>query len=201
MLLLEKDLNYYYNKGRFNHPSKIGYMMKMIRELRPITEDEWRIWYLEHVHDADYLQGLAKEMCHTIPDELHASVNQCRAYIYDVMFHRTFQGYNKEKLALQILQNVVSADVQEAPENWDTQYFIDFYVRGANGQLIGIQLKPETFYKGGYQNVVNIEGKMAAFRHQYNALTYILIYKQSTGDSITFLDRTVIDEIKHNLDQ
>lgn len=201
MQLLERDLNYYYNKGGFNNPSKIGFMMKMIRELRPLTEDEWQIWYLSNVHNEDYLKGLAKEMYQTMPANLNASVEQCLAYIYDVMFHRTFQGYNKEKLALQILRKAVSPDVQEAPEDWDTQYFIDFYIRGSNGRLIGIQLKPETFYWGGYQNVVDIRGKMAAFCQDYNALAYVLIYKQSTGSGITFSDPTVIEEIKRSLNQ
>lgn len=199
MQLSERILNNYYNRGGFNKPARIGYMMKMIRELRPLTEEEWRIWYLGHVHDEDYLTGLAEEMRRSIPPELHADVGQCRAYIYDVMFRRTFQGYNKEKLALRILRDAVSPQVQEAPEDWDTQYFIDFYVRGPNGRLIGIQLKPETFYRGGYQDLVDIDGKMAAFRRDHDALTYVIVYEPSPGSGIVFSDPAVIEEIKRRL--
>ncbi len=189
-------LNTYYNKGEFNHPARIGYMIKTIRQLSPLTEDEWRIWYLKNIHDDSYLTGLAEEMCGTIPPQYHIGVDECKDYIYDVMFRRTFQGYNKEKSALRILRQEVSPDVQEAPEDWDTQYFIDFYVKGADNRLVGIQLKPETFYHGQYQNIVDIEGKMGAFRQKYNAATFILTYRQSSEKEIVFCDPGVIKKIK-----
>lgn len=34
--------------------------------------------------------------------------------------------------------------------------------------------------------MADIEGKMNAFRQEYNALTYVLIYKLSAEDGITF---------------
>ena len=58
----ESLLNNYYNRGGYNQPSRIGFMMKMIRNLKPLTQEEWEIWYLENVHDEEYLDGLAQEM-------------------------------------------------------------------------------------------------------------------------------------------
>lgn len=196
----ERLLNQYYNAGGYNHHARIGYMMKMIRSLKPFTEEEWKLWYLENVHDERYLEGLAKEMCQSIPKSCNVSIDECRAYIDDVMFRRTFQGYNKEKLALRIVRDVVSPDVQEAPEDWDTEYFIDFFVESRSGHLVGIQLKPETFYCGRYQYVVDIKGKMDAFCQKYNAQAYVLIYRQaSDGEGMVFSNPDIIEEIKQSL--
>lgn len=196
----ESTLNHFYNIGGFNHPNRIGYVMKMIRNLRPITVDEWQIWYFENVHDEAYLEQLGQEMYASIPERYNVSFEECLAYIYDVMFRRTFNGYNKEKQALSILRTVISPEIQEAPETWDTLYFIDFYVYGRGNKLIGIQLKPETFYMGHYQYKVDIRGKMQAFCREKNAEAFVLKYRVSSNDdSIEFSNPELIDEIKNML--
>lgn len=194
----ESTLNNYYNVGGFNRPDRIGYMMRMIRELKPLTVEEWRIWYLENVHDEAFLDCLANEMAASIPERFGVTPGECLAYINDVMFRRTFLGYNKEKAALTILRRLISPNVQEAPADWDTLYFIDFYLQTASGRLIGIQLKPDTFYHGRYQYVVDIRGKMNAFCQQYNADAFVLTYSTSDGkrDGIAFANPEVIEEIK-----
>lgn len=198
----EKVLNNYYNIGGFNKPERIGYMMSMIRELRPFTVEEWQIWYTNNVHDYVYIDNIAIEMHRTIPPKYNISSSDCRAYVYDVMFRRTFQGYNKENLALKYLQSNVSGKVQEAPKEWDTQYFIDFFIpEESTHPLIGIQLKPDTFYRGNYQIVVDIEGKMNEFRSTYRALAYVLKYRQleHKKDTIEFTNQEVIEEIQNIL--
>lgn len=193
----ESLLNNYYNKGGYNKPSRIGYMMNMIRNLKPLTQEEWKIWYLENVHDEQYLDGLAQEMCEFIPAQHNVSLAECKHYIYDVMFRRTFNGYNRENQALTILRNNISPEVQEAPEDWDTQYFIDFYVYNSNHELIGIQLKPETFYLGRYQYKVDIQGKMESFCRDKGAKAFILKYSVASDKSeIIFTNSDVITEIK-----
>lgn len=196
----ERILNNYYNIGGFNKPVRIGYMMKMIRGLSPLTEDEWKIWYFTNVHDEAYLDTIVREMHQSIPENYRVSVFDCKQYIYDVMFRRTFQGYNKENQALKILREVVSPLIQEAPKEWDTDYFIDFFAIGQNNNLVGIQLKPETFYFGHYQYIVDIKGKMRAFCQQQNATAFVLKYKSTSGnDIIEFSNPEVINEIKKQL--
>ena len=91
----EQILNKYYNIGSFNAPSRIGYMMNYIRELSPLTEDEWRIWYINNVHDENYIIDIAEEMQHSIPADYNITFGDCHDYVIDVMFHRTFKGYSK----------------------------------------------------------------------------------------------------------
>ena len=192
----ERILNNYYNIGKFNHPSRIGYMMKMIRELKPLTQDEWRLWYYNNVHDEQYVKDIASEMHSTIPVDYCITIDDCLVYVEDVMFRRTFNGYNKEKLSLKLLREYISPDVKESPADWDTKYFIDFYLE-THKALIGIQLKPDTFYRGNYQYKVDIHGKMKAFERAYNALSFILLYQQhSSQDGIVFANPEVLDEIK-----
>lgn len=198
----EKDLNHYYNIGKFNHPSRIGYMMKMIRDVKPITEDEWKMWYLDNVHDEQFIKETASEMYQIIPEHMNVREDECFDYVNDVMFHRTFKGYNKEKLALKVLREVVSPNVQESPAEWDTKFFIDFYVYGNRKNLIGMQLKPDTFFTGHYQYKVDIKGKMDAFCREYNAKAYILTYdseKSKEINEIEFTDPKVIEEIRNQL--
>lgn len=198
----ERLLNYYYNIGGYNKPERIGYMMSLIRNLRPLTVEEWEIWYTDNIHDRDYIEGLSIEMYNSIPSQYEITSAMCIDYVYDVMFRRTFQGYNKEKQALKFLRQCVSKYVQEAPKEWDTEYFIDFFIPECETHpIIGIQLKPDTFFKGHYQNVVDIEGKMNRFMVEYRALAYILKYKQMMDEkrTIEFTNPEVITEIINNL--
>lgn len=95
------------------------------------------------------------------------------------------------------LKNAIPLMVQEAPEDWDTQYFIDFYVYSSRNELIGIQLKPETFYMGRYQYKVDIRGKMNAFCRDKNARAFILKYSVASDRSgIIFTNPEVINEIQ-----
>ena len=183
----ERVMNDYYNRGGFNRPSRIGYVMNMIRNLQPITCEEWRIWYLEHVHDLDYLWSIAREMYDFIPRSLNVTAADCFNYICDVMFRRTFEGYAMENRALKLLHELISPAVEKSPALWDTYYFIDFYVRAGNGSLIGIQLKPESFFNGKYQDKVDIEEKMKSFCRDMNANAFILMYRRYPG-----CDRAVI---------
>ena len=95
----ESLLNNYYNRGGYNQPSRIGFMMKMIRNLKPLTQEEWEIWYLENVHDEEYLDGLAQEMCDFIPDQYHVSFR----FLYKgiiIKHNKTEPTYTKTSLFL-----------------------------------------------------------------------------------------------------
>ena len=193
----EAILNTYYNIGGFNNPSRIGFMMKLIRTLRPLTLSEWKLWYLSNVHDDFYISKLAVEMCNIIPAQYNITILDCKNYIYDVMFRRTFNGFNKEKEALDLLKSLLSPNIQEAPENWDTIYFIDFYLQNRNQDIIGIQLKPVSFYLGHYNKIIDINGKLNKFRSDMRASAFILIYEiNDTDNSIIIKNPEVINEIK-----
>ena len=201
-IIMENEfiLNRYYNTGRFNSSLKIGFMMDMIRTLKPLSKEEWMLWYLNNVHDEQYLFKLAEEMSEIIPSSYQITASNCFEYICDVMFRRTFEGYNNEKRALLYLRKTLSLNVKEAPKEWDVKYFIDFYVIGKNSKLLGIQLKPVTFYSGKYYEQVDIRGKILSFCHQYNAMACILIYSHSASSGHFSIENTdMIEFVKKKL--
>lgn len=174
----ESILNRFYNVGGFNKPERVGYLMKMIRNLKPSSMMEWMYWYFEHIHDFSYLYNLAIQFWQTIPDTYGIEFKEALAYVGDVMFQRTFSGYIKEANALQILRKAINPTIEESPADWDNLYFIDFYFFNAQKQLIGIQLKPESFLYGHCDQYVAIKDKMQRFCQDYNAKAFILYYRQ-----------------------
>ena len=193
MIKDERTLNYYFNKGKFNYPSVIGYVMDEIRKASPVTLNEWRFYYYKNVRTEKYLTDLANKMYESM-SELHKnifSVNDCIEYVNDVIFRRTFEGYNKENQALIVINKVINANVELSPKEWDGVYFVDFVI---HKPLVGIQLKPKTFYTGGYHNIVRIDDNLAEFENDFNAKTFILVYEK-IGNSIKIINDEVIDEI------
>lgn len=191
----EKTLNQYFNKGKYNYPEKIGYVMSEIRKQKPMTIGEWRTFYFNKVRSISHIENLAQQMHRDIPPSFNIKIEECITYFQDVIIRRTFEGFNKEKQALKILRKEISYAVQESPKEWDGEYFIDFYIK-TNDLLIGIQLKPDTFYIGKYFDKVNIEAKLKAFREKYKASTFTLIYKKSNSIDIHFINPEVIDAIR-----
>ena len=191
----ERILNQYFNKGKFNYPSEIGYVMNSIRECKPLTQEEWEMFYLENVRPLKHLQSLSMRMYTTIPTSLSISADECLDYIKDAIFRRTFEGYNKENEALKILRMEITSDVMESPKEWDGEYFIDFYLYSKKGTLIGIQLKPETFYLGRYYRKVDINGKLSKFRKDYDAKTFVLMYRKGDRNQIILVNAEEIDKI------
>ena len=193
--MTERQLNYYFNKGKFNHPKEIGYVMNEIRKCAPVTLNEWRKYYLQYVRENSILEKLATRMYESIEIQFRFETyrNECLNYIHDVIFRRTFIGYNKENIALKILNGILGNKVELSPKEWDGEYFIDFVIKDP---LIGIQLKPETFYQGKYNIIVNIDEKLKKFERDFKAKTFILIYLKGDDNGIKIINQGIIDEIK-----
>lgn len=196
----EKFMNQYFNMGKYNHPVNIGYVMNSIRQCKPLTITEWEIFYFENVRTFEHIESLVRSMHNDIPKNYRVSYEECLDYFLDVLIRRTFEGYNKENQALKILRSEISDLVNESPKEWDGEYFIDFYVYGRDGKLIGIQLKPETFYYGGYNRIVNIDQKLKSFREEFNALTFTIRYRKADDNNIIFVNSEILDEIRIQLE-
>ena len=197
--MLEKELNYYFNIGKFNHPEVIGYVMNEIRKANPITLNQWRNYYYNNVRSKEYLDELALKMFNSIPIKRRKilTLSKCKEYIDDVIFRRTFEGFNRENQALNLLNELLNNKVELSPKEWDGKYFIDFII---NKPLIGIQLKPKTFYDGHYDVVTNIDQKLEEFEQNFNAKTFILVYEESDNNHIEIINMEVVDEIKQIID-
>lgn len=171
--------------------------MDMIRNLSPLTQREWQNWYLSNIHDKAYLHDIAISMRTNIPASENITLKACEDYIYDVMFRRTFEGFNKEKKMLKYLQNNVSPKIKESPAEWDARYFVDFYFEENDGTIIGIQLKPESFSKGKYETMADMERKVNDFKRDYGGEVVIIEYgKDFGGNGLVISDMDPVNRLK-----
>ena len=194
----EKILNKYYNESGCNRTRRIGYVMSMIRNLSPLTQREWRYWYLSNIHGPKYLHALAIHMCESIPDSQNITVEECEKYIYDVMFRRTFNGYNKEKKLLRYLQKNVFFGIKESPAEWDSRYFVDFYAKGKSDNIVGIQVKPESFSKGKYEEMAEMERKVKDFKKDCGGEVVLLEYGKDYGaDGVVISNMSAIEKLRN----
>lgn len=196
----EKILNNYYNRLKLNHPDKIGYVMDMIRELKPESQEAFEKWYYKNVRSERYVENLSARLFDAIPGGLGISREDCRSYVREVMFKRTYEGWRSERDAMTILCKSVFHGIKEAPKKWDSEYFIDFYVLGDGRRpMIGLQLKPESFFYGKYQNKVDIEEKMKAFERRYHAISYVLTYERKKDGRLVITNEDAVNEIRDRI--
>ena len=196
ILTKEEKLNRYYTEGGFNNPRRIGYVIKLIRDLQPLTIEEWRNWYLEHIHNAEFLEKIAGEMFRSIPEEEGISFKDCWNHINDVMFRRTFLSYNKDKAALKLIQKEVEPGFVEAPADWSSRYGVDYYLRNPAGKYIGLRLKPISDKEETRRVKEAMERKMNAFCRDYQASVFVLQYEKTPAKDVVFLDSESIGEIR-----
>lgn len=197
----EKILNKCYNLSALNRPARIGYIMSMIRDVKPLTAREWREWYINNVHSENEITALGKELYWSVLENYPGadiSMEDCVSYVNDVMFRRTFNGYNKEQTTLSVLRALISPSVQEAPAGWDTAYFIDFFFRTSNGQMVGIQLKPSTYITGKhYNDDCNAMERLRRFHDKFGARVWVLVYDASdSSDGITFTNPGALEKMR-----
>lgn len=182
-------LNQIYNANGYNHISRIGPVMKMCRELKPLTVDEWKQWYLANVHDKPYIEAMVEDF-YSKASPYGCSKSDCREYMYDIMFTKTFMGYQKECQAIPYLSRELGCKVFQAPSSWDAKYFIDFYIKSPR---IGIQLKPETVKE--YLPEIGIKEKMQRFCNEKQASAFILYYRRD-GDEFEIVNKDTLEKIK-----
>lgn len=189
----EQKLKAYYTEGGFNSAKRIGYVMKLIRELKPLTAEEWRSWYLENVHDEKYLERLAGDMFRTVPVEEDFTYQDCLQYIYEMMFRRTFLGYNKEKAGLQFLREQVSSEVQESPQDWIQKYDAPFYVITKEGKQLLLRLQ---FDRCAQVQDPALDQRTKDFCEKNNAEVFLIAYARDPSGTAVPSNLNVIKQIK-----
>ena len=182
-------LNQVYNDNGYNRISVIGPLMKMCRDLQPLTAEEWKQWYFDNVHSESYLNDIATDF-HSKVRQYGYSESDCRKYIDDIMFDKTFMGYSKECQALGYLKKELGCEVRQAPSKWDAKYYIDFYI---NAPRIGIQLKPETVKE--YLAEIGIQEKIQRFCNEKHARAFILYYRKD-AQGLEIINKDTVKSVK-----
>jgi len=155
----ETLLNYGMNRWGLNKASSVGTTSELIRNCSPKSFEEWESYYFANAVQKrrdgievtrEYIIDLGKKLyiklSEVVQNELDSiKEEECMDYVYNLVLNRTYEGYIGEIQTIYgQLQEILGFEIQPAPDEWDRQYNVDFFIN-IKGKYIGIQIKPITF--------------------------------------------------------
>lgn len=135
------------NRYKLNQSNNVGSVSEKIRKCAPKTEDEWRNYYFRCVRRKKKLVDLGKQLYEKVQNNLIPEINaitedDCVNYIINLVITKTYEGYVREKETIYgVLQKEFDETIQEAPDDWDRRYNVDYYIK-IGECYIGLQVKP-----------------------------------------------------------
>jgi len=135
------------NRFQLNFKRNVGAVSEAIRQCAPKDVQEWEEFYFTHVREKTHLEELGKKLYIKITEVIVAEVNEiteedCVQYIYDVVIHRTFDGYTTEITTIyEQLERQLHLKIHPAPDELDRRFNVDFFI-DIEGSYIGLQIKP-----------------------------------------------------------
>ncbi len=124
----------------------------------------------------------------------------CINFIVNLVINRTYDGYQSEIQTIYgQLQEMLGANVEPAPDEWDRGYNVDFFIK-IKDKYIGLQIKP-----AGYAYITQIINELEFQKETHKKFTikyggkvfYIISVKE--GDKKKIYNTDVIEEIKQEM--
>ena len=154
-------LNLATNRWGLNKKRNVGPVAAWIREAAPRDLADWRSAYYRRLEamlqekgvaltPQEYLRSLGEKLYVKVTEVVRAEIEEvtvedCVAYIEDLVIRRTFEGYRREIDTIYgQLQEVLRMPIKPAPDALDRGYNVDFVIE-VGSKLIGIQIKPITY--------------------------------------------------------
>jgi len=140
-------LNSATNRFQLNFKRNVGAVSEEIRKCQPKTVDQWQEYYFANVRGREHIEQLGQKLYIKIAEVISAEIEEiteqdCIEYIYNLVIHRTFDGYMTEiKTIYGQLQKHLELKIEPAPDKWDRLYNVDFFIK-VNEYYIGLQIKP-----------------------------------------------------------
>jgi hypothetical protein len=217
-LAKEWVLNIALNRWQFNRPKYVGKVSEEIRKCQPKSLEDWIEYYLENVKPAkyiemkkfistltieEYLNHLGTELCKKIHEVLRKEIEEitddnCKAYIKQVIFERTYEGYITEKRTVyEYLERDIGAKTNPAPDEWDRKYNVDFYIKAQKG-YIGIQVKPITYKQTPeIHNWLNwLRDSHKKFEKEIGGRVFVVFSVKDENGRKLIYNKEIISEIK-----
>ncbi len=141
-------LNSATNRFQLNYSRNVGKVSEDIRKCTPKSLEEWEDYYYKNVYPKNHLISLGKRLFVKITEVLQYEIESiseedCINYIINLVINRTFDGYTTEiRTIYGQLENLLEVTIFPAPDEWDRQYNVDFYIEINEKTFIGIQIKP-----------------------------------------------------------
>lgn len=206
-------LNVATNRWGLNKKSVVGPVAEWIRECDPDSEAQWEERYLKRLDQFlqeksiplapdDYLQSLGQRLYVKVSEVLSAEVAEvteedCISYIRDLVIHRTFDGYVREKETIyETLAKLLDVMIIPAPDEWDRGYNVDFFIQ-IGKYFIGLQIKPITYQQtpGVHNWLAWQEKNHRRFQDKFGGRVFV-IFSIAEARQKKIWNGEIIEEIK-----
>ena len=154
-------LNLATNRWGLNKKRSVGPVSAWIREVAPRSVDAWERAYYRKLREMlaergmdmepeRYLETLGERLYVKITEVVRAEIDEvtledCTAYIRDLVVRRTFEGYQREiETIYGQLEAQLGVPIRPASDELDRLYNVDFVIE-VEKALIGLQIKPVTY--------------------------------------------------------
>lgn len=154
-------LNLATNRWGLNKKRSVGPVASWIREAAPKDEEAWEAAYRERLAQMltergiplspdEYLRSLGERLFVKVTEVVRAEVEDvtledCQAYIHNLVIHRTYEGYRREIDTIYgQLEELLGVSIKPASDELDRRYNVDFVIE-VRQHLIGLQIKPITY--------------------------------------------------------
>nr|EMN22696.1 MjaI restriction endonuclease [Leptospira santarosai serovar Arenal str. MAVJ 401] len=158
--ILNDLLNHYKINSRYS----IGDLQAHLGFLNPADLESWKEYYFKHVRTQEDVEQKGKTLYQNIISEVLPAVgliNQedCIRYLKNLIFEKTFDGYNLRKNQLRfLLEDKLKVTLEfryDYPDDYKYKtYCIDYYYYDSDkDMLIGIKILPDTMLKKRTQSM------------------------------------------------
>ncbi|MCD8266734.1 MAG: MjaI family restriction endonuclease [Prevotellaceae bacterium] len=212
----ETLLNYGMNRWGLNKASSGGATSELIRECSPATYEEWVDFYFSQAAQKkkggiqitrEYLRTLGEELylrlSENVSNELSCiSEEECIDYVYNLVVNRTYEGYRTEiETIYGQLENSIGRHIEAAPDKWDRQYSVDFYIQ-VGSLRIGLQIKPVSTITAINQHLWMEQDKSnnAKFTQKYGGKVFF-VFSTKVNGAKRIANPEVVEEIKEEIDR
>lgn len=215
-------LNIATNRWQLNRPRYVGKVSEEIRKCQPKKLEDWIDFYKENVKPAkylemkkhiksltidQYLEWIGEELCKRIHEVMKKEIEEiseedCKDYIKDLVFRRTYEGYITEKETVySLLEGALNVRIMPAPDEWDRKYNIDFYIKARRG-YIGIQIKPITYNQTPeIHNWLSwLRESHSKFESEVGGKAFVVFSVKKDGRKVIY-NQEVIEDIKKALEE